>query len=244
MGVLNGVQRVGVLLIIGVQVGLLVALVEVVALLALGQLGHKGAGSHLFKHFGGHIGAVDRPEVGAVAVAAGGGLGLEGGDGGIQAVPDFVLGVAVLHGLLGQGQITLGGLQGGLHEIVPVGLVVLLAEELLVIALGGVKAQVSAHTGVIIAGVIIVVAQLRRGELLISQGEGGGPGLEKAGVPDQQRGHQHRDDTANHGIDDDLALLGGLLLLELGGPLGRTGVLTLLFLSGCAHGISILSVFV
>ena len=143
--------------------------------------------------------------------------------------------MAVFQSLGGQGRVPLGGRQGLLQEVVPHGEAFIGGMGLLVVGGVGVEAAEVGHiAGVAVAGVIVVVAQFRSGELGIAHGGGGGPGLEEAGVPNQQRGHQNRNHHAHNGVGYGFFPAGGLLLLGLE-ALFRSSALALLFLSGCAH---------
>ena len=242
IGVFKGVVGVGVvvLFVVGLQVVGGVAAGQLLALFVLGDLGQQVAGEDLLKQPAVHIGAVVGPEESGVAVAVGCGLVLEGLDLGVHVLLDLGLGVAVLLGLGGQGQLLLDGGQGGLQEVVPVGLVLLLVIHLLRVGLAVIQAAAAEHGHRAVkpvAGDMVVITQLCGGQAGIAHGGGGGPGLEEAGVPDQQGGHQPGDHHANGGIGDGLALAGGLLLLGQEGLFGRARALTLFFLSRCAHGM-------
>ena len=97
---------------------------------------------------------------------------------------------------------------------------------------------------VIVQAGVVVVLHLSGGILRAADVHSSGPALEKAGVPNQQRGHGHSGHHTDHGVEDAVALFLRGLFLRLKLLLGQfltLHILTDLLFSGCTHVVSFLS---
>ena len=200
----------------------------------------------------GHIGTVDRAEIGGQRIAVIGGGLLVAGDGLLDALLACVgEGVAVLSGGGAQQGLVLQGLQGAVLEELGVGLSGLggephiqaqvlgggVVDGLLVVGQGGVVGD-QAVVGVVadgLLGVVVIEGHVANGILLVAHGGGYGAPLEEVRIPNQQCDDQDSADNADDGVEDLLAA--GLLdLFRLAALLLAEAIaLTLFFFSGCAH---------
>jgi len=236
-GDIGGVDQViGVLIFLVIGLDLLVGVDKILIAVLGGVLAGKdlvlNAG---LENAGGHGGTVDRFQVGAVAVARGGGVGLHTVHIGLQGLPVGIVqgDVRLLGGGLG-GVDELHGVHGLALEIVVPGLGLVVG-----LALQALEVLLAKHGGVVVAHLLVVVGHLGYGVLLSPDDGRGLIALDNAGVIDHQGNGNHHENGGNHTVEDVGLALGGPLL---GGP-GRSGVhpaagrkfLTLFLFSGCAH---------
>ena len=242
----EGVDGILVLIVVGGVVLVGVGQSVPVGFLILGE--HDGSLQAALIDAGGHVSAVNRPQVGGVGVAGGDGGVLHIGNGGViglSAALRQLQGEAVLLGGVGEGGHLGQGVEGGLHEVVVVGLSLLLVHILVLGVQAGVEVGQAGepHGGILVVliflliGAVVIVGNLTGGEVVAVDGNCGGAVLEEVGVPDKQRGDQDDHHHANHPVQNGFAL-GGLRLpglLELFLSQVLAGALALLFFSGCAH---------
>ena len=236
IAVVVGVQRGGILLIVGLNV--LVGNAQAVGVGALVTV-HQSFPLHTgLEGGGGHILAVHGLQIAVIGIAVGLGSLFGGGDGLIHIGLVIVgQGVAGLRGGGLQGRDLLQLLNGTVQELVKVALGLFLVRILGSEILAGIKSAAAGAVCLIhIIGEIIV--DIGDGVIAAAHRQSGLAALEDAGVPDQQGGHQHGNNDADDRIDNGLAL-GGLLLLELlplllSQALCRVALARFLF-SGCAH---------
>src|SRR5699024_9031669 len=168
-----------------------------------------------------------------------------GGVIGLSAGLRQLQGEAVLLGGVGEGGHLGQGVEGGLHEVVVVGLGLFLVHILVLGVQAGVEVGQAGepHGGILVVliflliGAVVIVGNLTGGEVVAVDGNCGGTVLEEVGVPDKQRGDQDDHHHANHPVQNGFAL-GGLRLpglLELFLSQVLAGALALLFFSGCSH---------